>query len=82
MRKLLNSLSDKYYSKRNTIQEARDISNLTVVKLCGSLMANESKRFLSKEEENESIAFKGQVESDDYLNEELAMISNKIKHFI
>lgn len=50
-RKILRSLLDKYYSNRNVIRESRDLTTLTIVELCGNLVAYENERFAPKEKE-------------------------------
>ena len=84
VRKLLRSLPDKYYSKRNAIQEAHDISDLSVVELCGNLMAYENERFTSKEkEEKKDIALKSKAESENSSDDDdLAMLTNNFKNFL
>lgn len=41
IRKILRTLSNKYYSKRNIILEALDLQKLYVEELCGNLMTYE-----------------------------------------
>lgn len=51
IRKVLRSLPDKYFFKRNVILEAHDLHKLFIEELCGNLIAYVEKRFSGKKEE-------------------------------
>lgn len=84
VRKILRSLPDKFYSKRNAIQESHQLRDLTVEELCGNLMAYEEERFSKKKEEfTKDIGLVSKSEenlsSDD---EELAFLSRRLHNLI
>ena len=88
VRKLLRALTSDWEKKTTTIEEANDLSTLTVENLIGNLMAYEVQledRKKDTEPKNKKlIAFKASSENEDSDSddENIAMITRKFKRFL
>jgi len=87
VRKILRALTSDWEKKTTAIEEANDLSTLTVENLIGNLMAYEVQledRKKDNEPKNKKVlAFKTSSETDESEDDEdIAMITRKFKNFL
>jgi len=88
VRKILRALTSDWEKKTTTIEEANDLSKLTVEDLIGNLMAYEVQledRKKDDEPKNKSLAFKASTNEDDSESdeeEEIALFTRKFRKFL
>ena len=87
VRKILRCLPKAWEPKVTTIQEAKDLTKLSLDELMGSLMIHEMNHVKGDEDEGKekrSIALKASCSSDDESSEhddEMAMFTKRFKKF-
>ena len=88
VRKILRALTSDLEKKTTSIEEANDLSKLTVEDLIGNLMAYEVQledRKKDDEPKNKSLAFKASTNEDDSESdeeEEIALFTRKFRKFL
>ncbi|KAI4319993.1 hypothetical protein MLD38_033522 [Melastoma candidum] len=70
VRKILRSLPKTWEAKKTAIEEAKDLTSLSLQQLLGSLVAYENENKVAENKKTNAVAFKGSVESSDESEDE------------
>ncbi|KAI4365336.1 hypothetical protein MLD38_021329 [Melastoma candidum] len=69
VRKILRALTKSWEAKKTTIEEANDLTSLSLQQLLGSLVDENESKF-AEEKKYYAIAFKGSVDTSDEFEDE------------